>query len=114
MLPTEDVGGKGSTSEAADDGGEAAEDGGEVAEDGGEDDDDDNIADMIGAGGERGRREPASMRKLEGFVAGGDDGGDVSGGGGVRRGWGRVAIGVSVGRSKKSEIYEEERAEKSE
>ena len=79
MLFVEDVGGKGSI-------GEAAEDGGEAAEDGGKDDDDGGIADMIGARGERSGREPASMRKSEGFAAGDDGGGDVSGGGGVRKG----------------------------
>ena len=49
-------------------------------------------------------REEVEAMSLAEAVSEGDD----------RRRWGRVAIRVSVGRSKKSEIYEEERAEKRE
>ncbi|CAI9283636.1 unnamed protein product [Lactuca saligna] len=93
MLPTEEVGGERGT---------------------GEDEDIGDVVDQTNAGkirprGENGGRELESIREPESFNAG-DDGETmflVEGmmGGDYRRGWWRVAIGVSVG----SDICEEKR-----
>ncbi|CAH1434358.1 unnamed protein product [Lactuca virosa] len=80
MLPAEDTRGEGGTGEATGGGCEVGG-GGDVA--------DRMDADRIRGRGERGGREPASMREPKGFVVGDDveDGIDVGGGVVDRRRW---------------------------